>query len=207
MHADWSKNPANYAYFAPESGPLGGSITQRIFLCETIIYINNTRLQAYRHWRLWLVLFCVCDAIINLQQGWLQHKMSTYLPYNTVVGNAGSHPHTGPTTHADSETRAQIQTSESFVLVFVFYKVQCLQIAYLDLFKWLVVLYEYLCGQSKHRHVGISVGKRRGTRITMLPYDFSCWNGRRSGSTAMSQQDDNSPKKMLSRPGMRCTLT
>jgi len=123
--------------------------------------------------------------------------MSTYLPYNTVAGSAGSHPHTGPTTHADIETRVQIQTSESFVLVFVFYEVQCLQIAYLDLFKWLVVLYEYLCGQSKHRHVGISVGKRRGTRITMLPYDFSCWNGRRSGSTAMSQQDDNSPKKNI----------
>jgi len=121
--------------------------------------------------------------------------MSIYMPYSSVAGNAGSHPHTAPTAHANTETRAQTQTSESFVLVFVFYEVQCLQIAYLDLFKWLVVLYEYLCGQSKHRHVGISVGKRRGTRITILPYDFSCWNGRRSGSTAISQQDDNSPKK------------
>jgi len=100
---------------------------------------------------------------------------------------------------SDQQALTELRTGESFVLVFVFYEVLCLQISYFDILKWLMVLYEYCRGQNRHRHVGISIGKRHKHCITMLPYDLSCWNGRQLGATVIAQRDDNSPKKNIVR--------
>jgi len=84
-----------------------------------------------------------------------------------------------------------LECGESYVLIFVFYEVVSLQIAWFDVLKRLIVCCEWLCGQSRHRHVGISVGRRKNASFTILPYDLSCWNGRGSGATELSYQEDN----------------
>ena len=80
---------------------------------------------------------------------------------------------------------AVLKNEETFVFVFIFNEVVGLQLAWYDFFKWLVVLSEYCFGQYRHRHVGISIGRRLKNRITLLPYDLSCWNGRVSSPTIL----------------------
>jgi len=94
---------------------------------------------------------------------------------------------------------AVFKNEETFVFVFIFYEVVGLQLAWYDIFKWLVVLSEYCFGQYRHRHVGISIGRRLKNRITLLPYDLSCWNGRVSSPTILRHQNDDSPTKNIVR--------
>jgi len=88
---------------------------------------------------------------------------------------------------------AVLRNTETFVFVFIFYEVVGLQIAWYDVFKWFVVLSEYCLRQYRHRHVGISIGRRLQDRITLLPYDLSCWNRRLSSPTVVRQHNDDSP--------------
>jgi hypothetical protein len=112
----------------------------------------------------------------------------------TAAGESGHVPCETDDTRKITHEKTQIpalENGESYVLIFVFYEVVGLQIAWFDVVKRLIVCCEWLCGQSRHRHVGISVGTRKNTSFTILPYDFSCWNGRGSGATELSYQDDN----------------
>jgi hypothetical protein len=74
-----------------------------------------------------------------------------------------------------------------YVVVIVFYSAETVPFSLSNVAAYAIQKYEDARGMSKHRHVGISLGRLgRNKRLQIIPYDFSCWNGRESGATFIS---------------------
>ena len=74
-----------------------------------------------------------------------------------------------------------------YVVVIVFYSAETVPFCLSNVAAYAIQKYEDARGMSQHRHVGISLGRLgRNKRLQIIPYDFSCWNGRESGATEIS---------------------
>lgn len=74
-----------------------------------------------------------------------------------------------------------------YVVVVIFYSAETMPFCLSNLAAYAIQKYEDVKGMSKHRHVGISLGRLgKNKRLQIIPYDFSCWNGRDSGATSIS---------------------
>jgi hypothetical protein len=78
--------------------------------------------------------------------------------------------------------------NQKYVIAFVFYSAKTVKFSFNTLALYAIQLYEDKNGMSDHRHVGISLGILTDSkRLNLLPFDFSCWNGRKSGAAIISE--------------------
>ena len=81
-----------------------------------------------------------------------------------------------------------LQSNDTYVAMLIFYSAKDLSLSESSFINFAIQKFETISGKSKHRHVGLSLGvlmNRKNIRI--LPFDFSCWSGRKSGATQISK--------------------
>jgi hypothetical protein len=92
-----------------------------------------------------------------------------------------------------------LEHNESYVAVLVFYSAKDALLADSGYISFAIQRFEKITGKSKHRHVGISLGVLMNNKnIRLMPFDFSCWSGRKSGATQISKYlSDSKDNRMI----------
>jgi len=92
-----------------------------------------------------------------------------------------------------------LESNDSYVAVLIFYSAKDVLLSDSSLITFAIQKFETITGKSKHRHVGLSLGVLINHKnIRMLPFDFSCWSGRKSGATQISKYSiDSVDSKMI----------
>jgi len=92
-----------------------------------------------------------------------------------------------------------LESNDTYVAVLIFYSAKDVLLSDSSLVTFAIQKFETITGKSKHRHVGLSLGVlTNNKKIRMLPFDFSCWSGRKSGATQISKYSiDSGDSKMI----------
>ena len=75
-------------------------------------------------------------------------------------------------------------SNDTYVAVLIFYSAKDVLLSDSNLITFAIQKIETITGKSKHRHVGLSLGvlmNHKNIRMSRLPFDLSCWSGRKSG--------------------------